>query len=85
MARQSLLGHNRIMAPSPAERDELLKGFARALFKGGIYDRKARSFVTIDRLMKEIGVEVEPPPLSADVEAFLKADEAIRAGAAMNG
>jgi hypothetical protein len=22
------------MAPSPAERDELLKGFARALFKG---------------------------------------------------
>lgn len=34
MARQSLLGHNQIMAPSPAERDELLKGFARALFKG---------------------------------------------------
>ena len=34
MARLSLLGHNQIMAPSPAERDELLKGFARALFKG---------------------------------------------------
>jgi acyl-CoA thioesterase FadM len=53
---------------------------SRALFKGGLYDRKSKSFLPITRLMKEIGVDVEPPPLTPDVEAFLKADEAIRAG-----
>ncbi len=52
---------------------------ARALFKGGLYDRNAKSFVTIGRLMHEIGVDVEPPPMAPDVEAFLRADEAIRA------
>lgn len=53
---------------------------ARALFKGSIYDRAARSFVPICTLMATIGVALEPPPASADVEAFLKADEAMRDG-----
>ena len=56
---------------------------SRALFKGGLYDRQTKAFLPIARLMKEIGAEVEPPPLTPDVEAFLKADEAIRAGVAM--
>lgn len=57
---------------------------SRALFKGGLYDRRTKAFVTIARLMHEIGVDVEPPPMTPDVEAFLKSDEAIRAGVAMN-
>jgi acyl-CoA thioesterase FadM len=52
---------------------------SRALFKGGLYDRQSKSFVTIARLMDEIGVDVEAPALTPDVEAFLKSDEAIRA------
>ena len=52
---------------------------ARALFKGGIYDRKQRAFVPIARLMKEIGVEAESPAPGPEVEAFLAADEALRA------
>ncbi len=48
-----------------------------ALFKGGLYDRKTKSFVTIARLMHEIGADDESPPMTPDVEAFLRADEAI--------
>ena len=33
--------------------------------------------------MMEISVDIEPPQMTPDVEAFLKADEAIRAGASM--
>lgn len=52
---------------------------SRALFKGGLYDRRTKSFITIARLMHEIGVDEQSPPMTADVEAFLKSDEAIRA------
>lgn len=52
---------------------------SRALFKGGLYDRKSRSFVTIARMMHEIGVDEAAPAPTQEVEAFLKADEAIRA------
>jgi len=51
---------------------------AQALFKGGIYDRKARKFVPVSRLLQEVGVTAESPPISAEVEAFLKADEALK-------
>lgn len=51
---------------------------ARALFKGGLYDRKARAFVPVSRLMDSIGVsEISPAP-TAEVEAFLKADEELK-------
>lgn len=53
---------------------------ARALFKGGLYDRTARAFVPISRMMADSGVMAEPPPSSPEVEAFLKADEAVREG-----
>jgi acyl-CoA thioesterase FadM len=51
---------------------------ARALFKGGLYDRKARAFVPVARLMDELGVSHDSPPHSAEVAAFLAADEALR-------
>jgi acyl-CoA thioesterase FadM len=51
---------------------------ARALFKGGLYDRAAREFVPIAQLMSEIGVTAPSPPHSPEIEAFLKADDAMR-------
>lgn len=51
---------------------------ARALFKGGIYDRRTRQFVTIARLMQEIGATAEPPEPTPEVAAFLSADETLR-------
>ena len=53
---------------------------ARALFKGGLYDRKARAFVPISRLMETIGVSAESPAPTPEVEAFLKADEELKQG-----
>jgi uncharacterized protein (DUF2236 family) len=47
---------------------------ARALFKGGLYDRKERKFVEIARLMALLGVSETSPPASLEVEAFLHAD-----------
>lgn len=55
---------------------------ARAMFKGGIYSRAEKSFVDVGRLMKEIGVTATSPPMSPEVEAFLKADGALKIGAA---
>lgn len=51
---------------------------ARALFKGGIYDRRARAFVPITRLMDEIGAYADTPPASPEVAAFLAAEEELR-------
>lgn len=55
---------------------------AHALFKGGLYDRSAAKFLPISRLMEEVGVRAESPPLTPDVEAFLKADEELKRAAA---
>lgn len=51
---------------------------ARALFKGGIYDRSARAFVPITRLMAEIGARAEAPVPTPEVAAFLAAEEELR-------
>lgn len=58
---------------------------AHALFKGGLYDRVERKFVPIARLMDETGVRVDQPPLSPEVEAFLKADDELKRAAAERG
>jgi acyl-CoA thioesterase FadM len=55
---------------------------ARAMFKGGIYSRTERSFIDVARLMREIGVTATSPPMTSEVEAFLKADGALKIGAA---
>ncbi len=51
---------------------------ARGLFKGGIYDREAKSFVAIARLMDAIGVTAASPRPTPEVDAFLHADEQIK-------
>ncbi len=51
---------------------------ARALFKGGIYDRTARRFVTVAELMAEIGVSAEAPVATPEVAAFLAAGDTLR-------
>lgn len=58
---------------------------ARALFKGGLYDRREKKFVAIERLMSETGIYVEPPTLSPEVEAFLKADDEMKRAGAERG
>jgi acyl-CoA thioesterase FadM len=54
---------------------------ACALIKAGFYDRQHRRFVTLRRLIAELGVPAEAaesPPVSPDIDAFLKADAALR-------
>jgi len=51
---------------------------ARALFKGGIYDRGARAFVPIERLMIETGARGDAPEATAEVAAFLAAEDTLR-------
>ena len=54
---------------------------ASALFKGGLYDRKARAFVPIAQLMETIGVSAESPRPSDDIAAFLRTGETAKLGA----
>ena len=51
---------------------------ARALFKGGLYDRNERKFVEIARLMALLGVSEASPPSTPEVEAFLHADDQLK-------
>ena len=55
---------------------------AVALASTGLYDRKAKSFVPVERLFAELGLEVLPSPEpSPDVAAFLASEEALRQAA----
>ncbi len=54
---------------------------AKAYFKGGIYDRKSRRFVTTADLMAALGILAESPTVPAEVAAFLQADEALKRAA----
>jgi acyl-CoA thioesterase FadM len=51
---------------------------AQAQFKGGLYDRGERRFVDVARLMAEVGITAESPPVPPEAAAFLAADEALR-------
>ena len=51
---------------------------ARALFKGALYDRKARRYVPVSDLMQVIAVSGQSPAVAAEVEAFLAVDRAMR-------
>jgi acyl-CoA thioesterase FadM len=51
---------------------------AVALVRVGLYDRKVRAFVPTSRLMQEIGVSEAPPPVPADVEAFLVSEQEMK-------
>jgi len=55
------------------------KMVTRALLVTGIYDRRARSFVGMERMMAAIGCDTPPsPPLSAAAEALIAADAALK-------
>jgi acyl-CoA thioesterase FadM len=51
---------------------------ARALFKGGLYDRQEKKFVEIARLMALLGLSEVSPPATPEVEAFLHADDQLK-------
>ena len=50
----------------------------RALFKGGLYDRKEKRFVEISKLMALLGVSEISPPATPEVEAFLHTDDQLK-------
>jgi hypothetical protein len=51
----------------------------RALLVTGIYDRRARQFLGMPKMMEAIDVVAPPsPPLSAAAEALLAADAALK-------
>ncbi|KFG67083.1 thioesterase family protein [Microvirga sp. BSC39] len=54
---------------------------AIALVKAGLYDRKLRSFVSMPRLLAEIGLQAEAPKAAPEVEAFLTAEETLKSAA----
>jgi acyl-CoA thioesterase FadM len=54
---------------------------AIALVRAGLYDRKERSFLTMDRLLGEIGLKAQAPMAAPEVEAFLKAEETLKSAA----
>ena len=51
---------------------------AITIHRAGLYDRRARSYVTIERLMREIGIEAKSPEPPEEVKAFLAAEDALR-------
>jgi acyl-CoA thioesterase FadM len=51
---------------------------ARALFKGALYDRKAKRYVPVGEIMQILGIATASPPLSPEFDAFLAADRAMR-------
>ncbi len=55
---------------------------AHALVRVALYDRAARAYVPVARLMTEIGTQAESPPPRPDVDAFLAAEDAMRSTAA---
>lgn len=54
---------------------------AIALVRAGLYDRKERGFVSMPRLLEEIGVQAEAPAAAPEVEAFLMAEETLKSAA----
>ncbi|MEE1657407.1 thioesterase family protein [Microvirga sp. CF3062] len=54
---------------------------AIALVRAGLYNRKERRFVSMDRLLKEIGLQAEAPAAAPEVEAFLLAEETLKSAA----
>jgi acyl-CoA thioesterase FadM len=51
---------------------------AVALVQAGLYDRKRKSFVPVETLMRLAGVVAERPVMTPAVEAFLATDSALR-------
>ncbi|UVF18920.1 thioesterase family protein [Microvirga terrae] len=54
---------------------------AIALVRAGLYDRRERRFVPMERLLGEIGVDAQAPAAAPEVEAFLAAEETLKSAA----
>jgi acyl-CoA thioesterase FadM len=55
---------------------------AIALLRAGLYDRKAKAFVPIERMFQEIGIPpIASPTPTPEVEAFIAAEEALKRAA----
>ncbi|WP_114944761.1 thioesterase family protein [Microvirga calopogonii] len=54
---------------------------AIALVRAGIYDRRERGFVPVSRLLAEVGIQEKAPSVTPEVEAFLRAEEALKSAA----
>lgn len=55
---------------------------AVALVRAALYDKKARAYVPVARLLGEIGIEARSPEPSPEVAAFLASEDAMRNAAA---
>ena len=51
---------------------------AVALVRAGLYDRRARSFVPVERLLGDLGLDLQSPAMSPEVAAFMAAEGALR-------
>jgi acyl-CoA thioesterase FadM len=70
---------HRVLTAGKAGRDIVA---AVALASTGLYDRRARSFVPVERLFAELGlVAIPSPEPRPDVAAFLAAEEAVKQAA----
>ncbi|WP_367187194.1 thioesterase family protein [uncultured Bosea sp.] len=58
---------------------------AVALVRAALYDKKARAYVPVARLLGEIGVTAESPQPSPEVAAFLASEDAMRTAAPATG
>ncbi|MGX5732710.1 thioesterase family protein [Bosea thiooxidans] len=54
---------------------------AVALVRAALYDKRARAYVPVARLLGEIGVATESPEPSPEVAAFLASEEVMRSAA----
>jgi acyl-CoA thioesterase FadM len=54
---------------------------AIALVRAGLYDRRERTFIPMERLLSEIGLQAEAPLAVPEVEAFLRAEETLKSAA----
>ncbi|MDB5590682.1 thioesterase family protein [Enterovirga sp.] len=74
----NLVLEQRILTAGEDGRPEIVA--AVALVRGGLYDRRARSFVPIATLMDAVGISAESPPASPAVAAFLAGEEGLKRG-----
>ncbi len=54
---------------------------AIALVRAGLYDRRTKTFVTMEALLRELGLEATAPEAPAEVEAFLASEETMKRAA----
>jgi acyl-CoA thioesterase FadM len=74
-AQSFVVIEHRVIARSRAGRPVLS---AIALVKAGLYDRRARAFVPVERLFSVLGTSAVPPPPTPEVAAFLAAEGALK-------